>query len=129
MKIDTVNNLTYKIIGFCYEIQNKLGNNYKEKYYQRALEEELIRNNIKFEREKSFYLKYKSKIIGKHYIDFLIGKELVLELKTIPFIGKREYQQLLMYLNSLQLKWGLLINFRSQKLQIRRIVLPDRYLK
>jgi GxxExxY protein len=129
MKTDVINNLTYKVIGLCYEIHNKLGNNYKEKYYQRALEEELTQYNIKYEKEKSFYLKYKEKIIGKHYIDFLIEEILLLELKTLPFMGKKEYQQTLMYLNSLQLKWGLLVNFRSKKVEIKRVVLPDRYLQ
>jgi GxxExxY protein len=128
MKTDAINKLTYHVIGFCYEIHNKLGNNYKEKYYQRALEEELNRNHISYEREKLFYLKYKDKIIGKHHIDFLIENTLMLELKTLPFIGKREHQQLLMYLNSLQLKWGLLVNFRSEKVEIKRVVLPNRYL-
>lgn len=129
METDKLNRLTYEVISFCYEIQNKLGNTYKEKYYQRALEQELKSNNIKYEREKPFYLKYKGRIIGKHYVDFVIDRKLVLELKTTPQLLPRDMQQLLMYLNSLQIRFGLLVNFRTGKVQLKRVILPDKYLK
>jgi GxxExxY protein len=124
-----LNKLTYQVISFCFEIHNRLGSTYKEKYYQRALERELRINNISYDREKSFYLKYKGKIIGKHYVDFIIDNRLILELKTVPILTQKDSQQLLMYLNSLQIKFGLLVNFRTGKVQLKRVVLPDKYLK
>ncbi|MFA5777339.1 MAG: GxxExxY protein [Parcubacteria group bacterium] len=33
--------LSYKLMGILYDVQNELGNKYQEKYYQRAIEIEL----------------------------------------------------------------------------------------
>lgn len=128
IKADGINTLTHTIIAISFDIQNILGNSLKEIYYQRALSSELTNLGIKHECEKEFILKYKDSIIGKHRLDLLVEKKLVLELKTIPLLTSKDKQQLFMYLRSLKIKWGLLINFRSTKVQIKRIVLPDKYL-
>jgi GxxExxY protein len=120
--------LTYQIIGICFSIHNNLGSSYKEIYYQRAFEKELKHLKIKFEREKEFILKYKGDIIGKHFIDFLIEDSLVIEFKTVPFITDKASNQVLSYLKSIQKRLGLLINFRANKVQIKRIVLPDKFI-
>ncbi len=128
-KTKNLNSITYKVIGICYEIHNKLGSSYKEIYYQRAFENELKGFGIKYEREKEFYLRYKDKIIGKQYCDFVIEDSLVIEFKAVPFMKKSYQNQLLSYLNSLQIKLGLLINFRSNSVQVKRVLLPDKYIK
>lgn len=120
--------LTYQIIGICFEIHNKLGSSYKEVYYQRAFEKELGRLGIKYEKEKEFSLEYKGEVIGKHYVDFLIEDILVVEFKTVPFVKEKEVNQVLSYLKSMQKRLGLIINFRSNKVQIKRVVLPDKYV-
>ena len=43
--------LSYKIMGILYKVQNKLGTKYQEKYYQRAIESELKKQKIPFEKE------------------------------------------------------------------------------
>lgn len=43
--------LSYKIVGILFKVQNELGNKYQEKYYQRAIEVELKNQNIKYSKE------------------------------------------------------------------------------
>jgi hypothetical protein len=43
--------LSYKLMGILYDVQNKLGNKYQEKYYQRAIEIELKEKNVKYKKE------------------------------------------------------------------------------
>jgi len=43
--------LSYSLIGILFKIHSKLGNKYQEKYYQRAIEIELKKNGIKYEKE------------------------------------------------------------------------------
>jgi len=43
---------SYKIIGACFEVHKELGNGFLEAVYQEALEIELIKQQIPFEREK-----------------------------------------------------------------------------
>lgn len=128
METDTINDLTYQINAICFKIQNVLGNSLHERYYQRALAIELEAAKIEFEQEKELQLRYEGRLIGKHRFDFLIENRLVLELKTVPILSSKDKQQLFMYLRSIRIKWGLLLNFRSKRVQIHRIVLPDRYL-
>ncbi len=44
--------LSYKITGLCYKVQNELERFCREKQYSDALEIKLKQNNIKYEREK-----------------------------------------------------------------------------
>lgn len=55
----------YKIIGLCMKIHNILGRGFREVVYQDALEIELLRNEIPFEREKHLLYSTKVKRLGE----------------------------------------------------------------
>jgi GxxExxY protein len=128
-KTSELDSLSYQIIGICFSIHNRLGNSYKEVYYQRAFEKELKHLKIRYEREKSFDLTYRDETIGKHFVDFLIDDKIVVEFKAVPYLTDKASNQILSYLKSMQKRLGLLINFRTNKVQVKRIVLPDRFVK
>ena len=88
VQIEELNKITEKIIGIAFGIHKSLGTGFNEKIYAEALEEEFIRNGIKSEREKNIQVNYKGKFIGEQRIDFLISKEIIVELKTVESIGK-----------------------------------------
>jgi len=117
-----LNDLSNKIIGIAIEVHKELKAGFNEKIYQRALEEELIKHNINFEREKVIKVEYKNKFIGEQRIDFLIENELILELKSIERIGNIHIAQILSYLKSLDKRLGLILNFGETKLGIKRVV-------
>lgn len=119
--------LTYRVIGLMYEVHNKLGELYQEKHYQRALEKVLSREKISFEREKSVDILIDGEKIGTYRLDFFIGGKLIVELKTVDVFSKKYQYQILRYMNQLQVQVGLLANFRKPKVQIKRIVLPEKY--
>jgi len=114
--------LSYKIRGACFDVHNKLGGGHKESIYQKALAIELEKVGVKFEREKSLTISYENENIGVYRPDFLIGSEIVLELKAVDFISKDYEVQLLNYLKSTKLPLGFLINFGPKKVEIRRRV-------
>lgn len=121
--------LTQKIIGACLKIHNLLGTRYQEKHYQRVLEIEL-RDNLKlpYIKEKEIDLEFEGKKFGKYYIDFVVDGKVVLEVKRIKTLTQLDMIQLLRYLNSMQIKVGLLINFGAEKLEVKRVILPQKYL-
>lgn len=43
--------LSYKLMGVLFRVHRQLGNRYQEKYYQRAVEADLGREKIAYERE------------------------------------------------------------------------------
>lgn len=129
METDSLNKLTFTVIGCLFEVHNYLGNNYQEKYYQRAIAESLKDKKIRFEREYKVPVLFKGKSIGFHALDFLVENYLVLEIKTIPNLRERDISQTLSYMNYLQKRFGLLANFRPIKLEYKRLLLPDKYIK
>lgn len=110
--------LSYLITGVCFDIHNSLGRFAREKQYSDLIEEKLVSLKIPYKRE--------FRIVDKNNIfDFLIDDKVVVEIKAKEFIGKTEYYQLQRYLQSIGLKLGLLINFRSRYLKPIRIIRID----
>lgn len=116
--------LSYKLMGILFKVHRKLGNSYQEKYYQRAVELELKANQIPFEREVEIKLNYNNEKIGKYFLDFVIDGKIALELKTTPFLKQQYLNQVLAYLDSSRLKLGIVANFRSERLEYKRLVNP-----
>lgn len=120
--------LTYKIIGVLYKVHNKLGNTHQEKHYQKAINNEFISQRINFKREFPVNIEYEFNKIGEYKIDFIVEDKLVLEIKHTFKIEKKFLDQILRYMNQLQIKVGLIANFKTDKVQIKRLILPDKYL-
>ena len=120
MKSDKVifKNLSYSVVGLCFEAHNELGKYCKEKQYGDALEKKLKEAHIKYKRELIFPG-------TRNIIDFLIEDKIILELKAKETINKDDYYQVQRYLQMLKIKLGILINFRSQYLRPKRIVRID----
>lgn len=58
-------NLSYKIIGILFKIHTTLGCGFVERIYQKAIEVELNKENIFFEREKELKVSYEGNELGK----------------------------------------------------------------
>lgn len=116
--------LSYKIVGLCMAIQNELGRNHKEKYYQRALELDLIKNLISYKREIRVPLEHSNEEIGYYCLDFLIKNKLIVELKSKINITRTDIKQVLSYLETNDMELGIIINFGRDKLEIKRILNP-----
>lgn len=116
--------LSYKLMGALFKVHNKLGPNYQEKYYQRAIEAEFKKQNIKYKREKMIPLSYENESIGRYFIDFIIDNKIALEIKTDEFFRRKYLQQVLDYLSASKLKLAIIVNFRKGKLFYKRIVNP-----
>jgi len=114
--------LSYSIVGCAFEVYNELGSGFPEKYYQKALAIELKTKQIIFTEQVYFPLEFKSELVGKNYFDFLIDDKIVVELKRGNHFSKSHFDQLLRYLKVSNKKLGLLINFTSEGVQVKRIL-------
>ena len=112
--------LTYKIRGVIFKVYNELGFGHKENVYQKALEHALRKNNVKFDKEKALDVIYDGTKVGTYRPDFVIDGKILLELKAVPFLAKAAETQLIYYLKGTNFKLGLLVNFGSKKLVIKR---------
>ncbi|CAG0943379.1 hypothetical protein ANRL1_01320 [Anaerolineae bacterium] len=114
----------YAVVGAAIEVHRELGDGFLEAVYQEAIEIELASRGISFESKKPLAIFYKGRQLEKKYEPDLIclGK-LVVELKALDRLTKKEESQILNYLKATGFRVGLLINFGSTgKLEWQRFV-------
>lgn len=121
--------LSYKIIGILFSVYNELGNRYQEKYYQRAIEIKFRKEKIPYNREIKVDLLFDGETIGHYYLDLLVDKKIVLELKAKPSFTKNDYKQVKAYLQATNLRLGILVNFYGESLIYKRILNPSSALE
>ncbi len=116
--------ITEKIIGAAFEVHKTLGCGVPEVIYQRALAYELSKVKLDYDREISQNIYYKNAInpIGNRRADFIVESKVLLELKAISELNDTHLNQILNYLKAYKFEVGLLLNFGSQSLQIKRVV-------
>lgn len=114
---------SYQIIGTCMEVHNNLGSGFLEIVYKDALEYELTKNNIPYEREKEYKVHYKNIVLPhKFYADFVVFDKIILEIKCMSGIVDEHIAQTLNYLRVSNNRLGLIVNFGKEKLQSKRII-------
>lgn len=114
--------LAYKIVGCFYEVYNQIGPAHKEQIYQKALALELKLKDIPFTDKKRIKVKYKDTEIGIYEPDFIIDDKIIIEIKSVLNMPTVFEKQLYYYLKGTAYKLGYLVNFGSDKLDIRRRV-------
>ena len=118
-----INDITYEINGAVFEVQKVLGPGFLEKVYENALLTELKQRGLKVESQVPIKVHYKENIVGEYIADLLVEEKVIVELKTSEKIEKIHEAQLLNYLKATGVQVGLLINFKHQKADIKRMVL------
>jgi GxxExxY protein len=114
----------YNIISCCFEVYNTLGKGFLEVVYKDALQYELKKKKIPFEREKKFEIEYKDIILPHYYCaDFIVYNSIVFEVKAQAGVIDSHYKQVINYLAVSGCKLGLIVNFGEDKLEFKRVIL------
>lgn len=93
-----------------------------ESVYAEALAQQLAEHGICFQRERACPVWFKGHLIGRFIADFVVEHSLVLELKAVERLLPIHQAQLINYLKATRLPTGLLLNFGTRSLQIKRAV-------
>ena len=120
---DAKRNLSNRVIGCAITVHKTLGDGYLEAVYERALAIEMEGAGIRFVRQSPVAVHYRDSLVGNYFADFLVENRLLLELKASKGIDLAAEMQLLHYLKGTGFKAGLLLNFGTRRLQIKRMVL------
>lgn len=107
--------LSYKINGLCFAVQNELGPFAREKQYGDLLEKKLIDAHISYHRELRI-------AEPGNILDFIIEGKVALELKAKRALLPEDFRQVQNYLQASGITLGLLINFRGNGVHIERIL-------
>ncbi len=114
--------LSQRVIGCAFEVSNTLGAGFLEAVYENALCCELESQGITFQRQKSLEVKYKDRIVGSYVADVIVEGKLLLELKALSRMAGEHEAQVMNYLRATGLSVGLLLNFGTPRLGVKRIV-------
>jgi len=114
--------LTEKIIGAAFEVHRELGQGFLEKVYETALLRELEQRGVRAISQAEITVHYKGHSVGVYYADILVDDSVICEIKAVDAISSAHEAQLLHYLKATGTKVGLLLNFGSRRLQVKRMV-------
>jgi GxxExxY protein len=114
--------ITEKVIGCAMTVSNKLGVGFLEKVYENALVIELRKAGMKVEQQKPIPVYYDNQIVGDYYADIVVNDCVIVELKVAKAIDDIHKAQLLNYLKTTRTKVGLILNFGTKSLGIKRMV-------
>jgi GxxExxY protein len=113
-------NLTQKIIGCAMTVHQALGPGFLESVYQNALLIELRHAGLQCEANSRIPVHYREENVGDFIADIQVENLVILELKAVNEMHPSHEAQLVNYLHATRLEIGLLLNFGSSKLEIKR---------
>jgi len=114
--------LTEKIIGAAFEVHRQLGNGFLEKVYENAMVRELVDRGLRFATQHPIPVSYKGHLVGSYFADILVENVVICEVKAIETILPVHETQLLHYLKATGIPVGLLLNFGTPRVQVKRKV-------
>ena len=120
-------NHCYAIIGLCQQVHREMGPFLNEYMYQEALD--ILFEENKIERVKEYYFSvtfHERQIKHKHYVDFLVNNNVMIECKAIDYIGPEQRQQLWNYMRLTKISIGILYNFAPINDQCERYYLDNK---
>lgn len=124
--MESLNNLSYAIIGCAFKVHTQLGPGLLESTYEICLAHELAKANLTVDRQVPLPVVYDNiKLDAGYRIDLLVEDKVIIELKSVELIIPIHQAQLLTYLKLSGKQLGLLINFNVQDMKtgIKRMVL------
>jgi GxxExxY protein len=114
----------FQLVGLCMEIHRELGKGHDEVIYKDALVVELSRAGIPFSREENYELTYKGVILPHlYYADFVVWDKILFEAKAVERLTDSQIKQVLNYLAASKLRVGSVVNFGSDRLEWKRVIL------
>jgi GxxExxY protein len=114
--------MTQAIIGAAYQVANVLGTGFLEKVYENALALELKARGFDVEQQRPIQVRYREEVVGIYQADLMIAGAVIIELKAVEHLDRSHRAQCLNYLRATGLTTGLVINFGSAKVEVRRVV-------
>ena len=115
--------ITRGILGCAIKVSNTLGVGFLEKVYENALVIELRRGGFVAEQQVPLQVRYSDVVVGEYFVDILVNEVVLLELKVAKSFDENHQAQMINYLKATGLNVGLLLNFGTPRLGIKRMVL------
>ena len=111
------NALTSRIIEGAMEVHTILGPGLLEGVYEDAVCCEFDLRGIRYERQLTFPITYKGRVLREQRCDLLVERLVVVELKSTEGVDEKHLSTMLGYMRALDVPIGLLLNFNTSHLR------------
>jgi GxxExxY protein len=109
-----------------FELQSYLRHGYLEKIYENGLANRLRKKGLQVEQQKPIkVLDEDGTELGEYFADLVIEGCLIVELKAVRDLAPEHTAQILGYLRGCRMEHGMLINFGSPKLGVKKFALSE----
>ena len=107
-------------------LHSHLRHGHVEKVYENGLAHRLRKQNLLAQQQHPLnVVDEDGTVLGEFFADLFVENQLIVELKACRALADEHVAQLLGYLRASRIHHGLLINFGSPRLEIRKYVLSD----
>lgn len=118
-----INQLADTIRETAFETHKYFKNGFLEKVYENSLRNRLRKQGLKIDQQLPIsVLDEDGSIVGEYYADLIVEDLILIELKAAKALVDEHTAQTLAYLRATKYNHGILINFGSAKLQIRKFI-------
>jgi GxxExxY protein len=118
--------LSGEIIGAAMDVLNEMKPGLDEKLYERAMLIELQRRGHAVETQREFPVFYQSELIGNLIPDLIVDEKVIVDPKVVAAFNEAHVAQMVGYLAITELELALLLNFKSARLEWKRVVRQQR---
>ena len=107
-----------------FDIHHFLRSGHREHIYENALAHRLLKKGIKVEQQPRIpVFDEDGTLLGRLKADLFVESQLICEIKSVRTLVDEHTAQLLGYLRASRIEHGLLINFGSPRLEIKKYIL------
>jgi GxxExxY protein len=117
--------LSGDIIGAAMVVLNELKPGLDEKLYERAMIIELKHRGHIISVQSSFPVHYRGELIGNLVPDLIVDNAVIADPKVVACFADTHVAQMIGYLNITGLDLAVLINFKSARLEWKRVLRPQ----
>lgn len=115
--------LTERIIGCAYTVSNSLGCGFLEKVYENALAHELRKAGFRVVQQQKVNVVYDGIEVGFYEADIVVDECVIIEVKATRALDDAHKAQCINYLKATGIRLGLLINFGTPRVEVKRVAL------
>lgn len=118
--------LSKEIIGAAMHVLNEMKPGLDEKLYERAMVIELRKRGRVVESQKEFPVFYERELVGNLVPDLVVDEKVIVDPKVVSAFNEAHIAQMVGYLTITGLELALLLNFKSARLEWKRVVRQQR---
>lgn len=104
------------------KIVKTIGIGYHETVYHQAMLAEFKKRFIRFESEKTLDVTYENVSIGKVRPDIIVDNRVIIEMKTLMCIGKKEFNQVKRYMDLTGIEEAYIVNVNYRDWEVIKVV-------